>query len=173
MIYGNKTVQYAVYNRKSGTAKFVQDTTTVKRPSLEYLSDTISGAGILGEIEMPSLAQLGPITEEIGLRRTNPNAVDLFAPGLQEVEVRWVTDVLDTSTGKVTVSPCKEIIKGYAKSLEGGSLENNASQEGNLVLEVVYHKFIQDGDAMWEIDKLNNVFNVRGVDYAQDLRNNL
>lgn len=173
MIYGNKTIQYSVYNRTSGTPKFIQDTTTVKRPTLEYLSDTISGAGILGEIEMPTLAQLGPITEEIGVRRTNSNAASLFAPGLQELEVRWVTDVIDTATGKVTVSACKEIIKGYAKSLDGGSLENNTSQETNLVLEVVAHKFIQDGETVWDIDKLNIKFEVMGVDYSQPVRDNL
>ena len=128
---------------------------------------------INGEIDMPTYAQLGSMTYEIGLRRTNPRAVALLSPGTHELETRWVTDTIDTSTGAASVSANKEIVKGFAKSLEGGTLENNASQEANLVLEVAYYKYIQDGETLIEIDKLNNVFLVNGVDYGQAVRDNL
>ena len=95
------------------------------------------------------------------------------SPGTHELETRWVTDTIDTSTGAASVSANKEIVKGFAKSLEGGTLENNASQEANLVLEVAYYKYIQDGETLIEIDKLNNVFLVNGVDYGQAVRDNL
>ncbi len=173
MITSNKTVQYAVYSRDGGSPAYVQDTTTITRPSLEFLTDTLSGAGINGEIDMPTYAQLGSMTYEIGLRRTNPRAVALLSPGTHELETRWVTDTIDTSTGAASVSANKEIVKGFAKSLEGGTLENNASQEANLVLEVAYYKYIQDGETLIEIDKLNNVFLVNGVDYGQAVRDNL
>ena len=87
--------------------------------------------------------------------------------------IRDSTDTIDTSTGAASVSANKEIVKGFAKSLEGGNLENNASQEANLVLEVAYYKYIQDGETLIEIDKLNNVFLVNGVDYGQAVRDNL
>lgn len=173
MIYGNKTVQFAVYNRDSGSPVFVQDTTSVTLPNLEYLTDTISGAGIGGEIDMPTLAQLGSITLEMALRRSNPQATALLAPGSHEVEVRWVTDTVDSTTGAVRAVGAKHICKGFSKSLEGGTLENNASQEANVILEVVYDKYIIDGETVWEIDKLNNVFVVNGTDYAQQIRDTL
>lgn len=170
MIYANKTVQYAVYDRSSGSATFVEDTTSLTRPSLEMLTDTISGAGILGEIDMPTLAQLASMTYEIGLRRENPNAVKLFEQKTQELEVRWVTDMVDSATGNSSISSNKDIVKGRPKSLEGGTIENNAAQDGNLILEVFYLKHIQDGVTLIEIDKLNNVFIVNGTDYAQQIR---
>lgn len=170
MIYANKTVQYAVYDRSSGTAKFVEDTTTLTRPSLENLTDTISGAGILGEIDMPTLAQLASMTYEIGLRRENPSAIKLFEQKTQELEIRWVTDTVDSATGNSAVSASKDIIKGRPKTLEQGTIENNAAQAGNLILEVLYFKHIQDGVTLIEIDKLNNVFIINGTDYAQQIR---
>lgn len=173
MIYGNKTVQFAVYNRDSGAPVFVQDTTSVTLPNLEYLTDTISGAGIVGEIDMPTLAQLGSMTLEMALRRSNPQAIALLSPGSHEVEVRWVTDTVDSSTGAVTAVGAKQIIKGFAKSLEGGNLENNASQEANVILEVVYLKYIINGETVVELDKLNNVLVVNGVDYGKQIRENL
>ena len=170
MITSNKTVQYAVYSRDGGSPAYVQDTTTVTRPSLEFLTDTISGAGINGEIDMPTYAQLGSMTYEIGLRRAGPNAIKLFEQKTQELEVRWVTDTVDSATGNSAVSANKDIVKGRPKTLEGGTIENNAAQDGNLILEVLYLKHIQDGVTMYEIDKLNNVFIVNGTDYAQQIR---
>ena len=41
------------------------------------------------------------------------------------------------------------------------------------MLEVAYYKYIQDGETLIEIDKLNNVFLVNGVDYGQAVRDNL
>ncbi len=173
MIYGNKTIQYAVYDRTSGTAKFVDDTTTVTRPNLEMLTDTLKGAGVMGEIDMPTIAQVGSMTYEIALRRTNPKATELSAPGVHELEIRWVTDVLDSSTGKLKTVSSKDIIKGIPKKLDGGTLENNKAQETNLSLEVIYFKHIQDGAALMEIDKLNNVLKINGTDYTKSIGNGL
>ena len=173
MIYGNKTLQYAVYDRTEGRAQFVQDTTTVTRPSIELLTDTIKGAGILGEIDMPALGQIGSLNYEIGLRRTNPRAVALFAQKTHELEVRWVTDVVDSNNAKIGTSANKDIFKGVSKKMEGGTLENISAQETTLGFEVVYFKHIQDGKTMVEIDKLNNVLIVDGIDYAKEIRDNL
>lgn len=170
MIYGNKTLQYAVYDRTSGRAQFVEDTTTVARPNVELLTDTIKGAGILGEIDLPAFGQIGSMVYEVTLRRTNPRAAALSSPGMHELEVRWVTDVVDSATGKAGTCANKDIIKGIYKKTDGGSLENNTAQETTLGFEVLYFKHIQDGKTVTEIDKLNNVFSVGGVDYLAGIR---
>lgn len=113
---------------------------------------------------------MSAIGYEIGLRRAGPRAIKLFEQKTQELEVRWVTDTVDSATGNSSVSSNKDIVKGRPKTLEGGTIENNAAQDGNLILEVLYLKHIQDGVTMYEIDKLNNVFIVNGTDYAQQIR---
>ena len=155
MIHNNKTIQYAVYNRSSGSPKFVGDTTTLTRPNLELLTDTISGAGILGEIDMPD------------------DAIALLEQKTQEIEVRWASDYVDSTTGNSSIIASKDIIKGRPKSLSGGSIENNTPNESTVVLEVLYIKHIQNGVTKYEIDKLNNVFIVNGVDYGKIIRDNL
>lgn len=170
MIYGNKTLQYAVYDRTAGRAQFVEDTTTVTRPNIELLSDVIKGAGILGEIDMPAFGQISSMVYEVTLRRTNPKAAALSSPGMHELEVRWVTDIIDSSTGKAGTCANKDIVKGIYKKTDGGSLENNTSQETTIGFEILYFKHIQDGKTIAEIDKLNNVFVVNGVDYLSGIR---
>lgn len=173
MIHNNKTVQYAVYNRTSGSSKFVGDTTVLARPNLELLTDTIKGAGILGEVDMPTISQLGSMSYEITLRKQNDDAVALFEQKNQEIEVRWVSDYVDSTTGNSSVIANKDIVKGMPKSLSGGSIENNTQNESTVVLEVLYIKHIQNGVTKYEIDKLNNVFIINGVDYGKIIRDNL
>ena len=173
MIHNNKTVQYAVYNRSSGSPKFVGDTTTLTRPNLELLTDTIKGAGILGEIDMPTIAQLASMTYEITLRKQNNDAIALFEQKNQEIEVRWISDYVDSTTANSSVIANKDIVKGVPKSISGGNIENNTQNESTVVLEVLYIKHIQDGETKYEIDKLNNVFIINGVDYGKQIRDNL
>lgn len=170
MKYGNKTLQYKIYNRTSGTADFITDTTSYKRPDLEIMTDTISGGGIAGEIDMPTLGQLSSMEIEIGFKRANKKAVELFAQKTQELEIRWVTDVLDTAGAIISTCANKDIIKAIPKKLSLGNIETNATNEASVPLEVIYFKHIQDGEALIEIDKLNNVFIVNGVDYADKIR---
>ena len=170
MKMSNKTIQYSIYNRKEGKAKFIADTSSVKRPSIENMTETIKGAGIMGEIDFPTLLQLAAMEYEISFKNASKEAIELFGQETQHLEVRWATDYLDTSTAKVSIRACKDIIRGVPKKLELGTIETNAGNEATLPLEILYFKNIQDGEVLIEIDKLNNVFIINGVDYAKQLR---
>ncbi len=170
MKLGNKTLQYKIYNRTSGKAEFVADTTSYKRPDIEVMTESISGGGIAGEIDMPTLGQLSSMEIEIGFKRANKKAVELFAQKTQDIEVRWVTDVIDTAGAIVSTCANKDIIKAIPKKLSLGNIETNSTNEASVPLEVIYIKHIQDGEALFEIDKLNNIFIVNGVDYAKKIR---
>lgn len=173
MKFGNKTIQYALYDRTEGGRKFVQDTTDVTRPDLEFATDTLKGAGILGEIELAALAQLKSMSHVITLNRSNPRSVALLEPKTHELELCWVTDVLDSTRGKLRASQNKEIFKAIPKKMSGGKVENGSNEGVTLELEDIYYKFIQDGESICEIDKLNNVCIINGVDYAKEIRQGL
>jgi len=170
MKHTNKTIQYSIYDRKNGKSEFIADTTSLKRPSIETLSDTIKGAGIMGEIDLPTLAQIAAMQYEISFKSANKKAIELFGQETQELEVRWVSDVLDTATSKISTCANKDIIKGVPKSIDLGNIETNSNNESTLPLEVLYFKHIQNGEVLIEIDKLNNVFIINGVDYAKAIR---
>lgn len=181
MKHANKTIQYSIYDLggddninvkgASGTsARFVLDTTSIKRPSLESLTETMTGAGIAGEIDVPTLGQFGAMSYEISYKRTNKDAVKLFGQKVQHIETRWATDVLDSATGKINICANKEIVKGIPKKLDLGGVENNTANETTAELEIIYYKFIQNGETLIEIDKLNNVVKLNGVDYTAELR---
>ena len=170
MKHGNKTIQYSIYDRSAGNPDFIGETTSLKRPSLEMLTETMSGAGFAGEIDLPTLGQLSAMEYEISFKNANEKAIKLFGQKAQHLEARWVTDVLDTATGKIGIRANKDIIKCIPKKIDLGSVEGNATNETSVTFEVTYFKHIQDGKALIEIDKLNNVFIINGVDYAKELR---
>lgn len=168
-----KTIQYAIYDRTNGSAKFVEDTASYTRPEISMLSDGISGSGIMGEIDLPTLGQLDSMEMEIALNKTNERAIAMFAPGAHTVEVRWVTNVLNSATGASSVQANKEIIKYLPKSLSLGDIENNETNEATLTGEVLTYQYIVNGKTLIKIDKLNNVFIVNGTDYSAAIRSAL
>lgn len=169
--HGSKTIQYKIYDRtEGGEAVFVTDTTSIKRPDLSMLSETIKGAGLLGEIDLPTITQLAAMSYEITFKRSNKNAVVFFGQKTQHFETRWVTDVLDAENAKIGITANKEIVKAIPKSLGLGNLEINSANETTVAMEVVYYKYIHDGITLIEIDKLNNVFIIDGWDYAEQIR---
>lgn len=166
-----KTIMYSVYDKTSGKAKYIDDTTTYKRPEIETLTDGFTGAGIMGEIDLPTLGQLGAMEGELGFNKTNTKMIDLFTPKAHTLEVRWVTNVLNTATGNISVQSNKEIIKILPKKIDLGEIENNEANESSMTYEILSYQYIIEGKTVIKIDKLNNVFIINGVDYSEKIRN--
>lgn len=165
-----KTIQYSVYDKTSGSSKYVGDTTTYTRPDIEMQTDSFAGAGIMGEIDLPTLGQLGAMEGELAFNKSNEAMITLFTPGTHTIEVRWVTNVINTATGAVEVQGNKEIIKLMPKSLSLGDIESNETNEASMTYEILSYQYLIGGKSMIKIDKLNNVFIVNGVDYSAKIR---
>ena len=168
-----KTIQAAIYDRTDGKATYVDDSATYKRPDIEMITDGFSGLGIMGEIDLPTLAQVGGMEGEIGFTNSSKRSTALFAPGSHIIEARWVTNVLDTSTGKSSVVAHKEICTILPKNLGLGDIEPNEANEPSLTYEIIAYEYICNGESLIKIDKLNNVFMVNGVDYSKQIRDAL
>lgn len=169
-IMGNKTINYNIYDRTNGRPDYVGDTSSFKRPALDLLTDTVKGSGIMGEIDMPSMAQLASMEIEIALKRSNKKAIELYGQKSHSLEVRWATDTYNSATNEMKAEANKEIIRGIPKGMDLGTLEANTSNEVTLKMEVIYYQYICNGESLIEIDKLNNVFKILGVDYAAAIR---
>lgn len=168
MKYQSKTINYAVYNTAAGR-EHIADTTKVQLPAIENMSDTIKGAGIMGEIDLPSMAMPGSMTTAISLRVDSKTAAKLSGRGTQSLEIVWNIDQLDGSSGSVKAVQHKAFVKGVLKKFDPGSVEPGAQMDGSIEIETLYFKRVIDGETIMEIDKLNNVYRVLGVDLAPKL----
>lgn len=160
-----RTVKYSIYDKSVGKAKYLGDTTSITMPNFEFLTEAISGAGINGEIDFPTLGQIGASTLGIALRGLGDSAISLTTPKSQHLEIRWAAYAIDDSTGTTSVVDKKIVFVGVPKKLDSGTLEANKAEESTVELEMLYYKLIIKGKVRIEIDKLNDVFKVDGVDY--------
>lgn len=163
----NKVVEYTVYVRENGKATKIDDTTSVTLPSIEKLTDTIKGSGIIGEIDLPTYGQIGSMETEVATRATNDKWGTLITAN--EIEYRWVTDVVDPSTAKVTVYSHKAFLKVINKKAEEGKLESGSAQDGSASFEVIAYKRIINGNEILNIDKLNRIYAINGVNMFDNI----
>ena len=165
MKVGNKVINYSVY----AATKKVGDTTSVELPEIEFLTDSIKGSGIIGEIDLPSLYQVGSMSLSISTRvSNNPDDLALLMSA-RDIEIRWVTDSIDTSTASADVVGHKAFIKCVPKKLGEGKIEPGSGQDGSYEYEILSYKRVSNGKNILEIDKLNGVFKVNGVDQTKSI----
>lgn len=169
MNIGNKTIAFNLYGKIDDKLKPIREATDVQLPALEAVSDSVKGAGILGEIDWPSMAQPGSMTFVANFRTTGPDVIAISAPIQQEFEVRWVIDKFDSNNIKIGIESHKAFIKCVPKKHDSGKIEPAASMEGSNEYEVFYYRRIVDGKEVLLIDKFNYVYKVNGVDYTSQI----
>ncbi|MFS0838039.1 phage major tail tube protein [Paenibacillus sp. 1P03SA] len=165
----DKVVGYTVY--KNGS-QFL-GVATVELPSLEYLSESVKGAGIAGEVESPTIGQFGPMTCSLTWNTMDPAALELLAPEAHALDFRASQQSYNTATGIYATEGAKITVRAFPKTGTLGSLEVGAAMEGSTEFEVVYLKVSVGGKVMLEVDKFNYIFVVNGKDQLASVRADL
>lgn len=172
MELSNKTVEFRLYaDDGDGKLERIEDVTEVKLPEVEKLSDKIKGAGILGEIDMPTLGLISSMDMEVSTRTANENYGILV--NAQKIEVRWVTDKLDSSNCKVGVNAHKAFISVINKKISEGKIAQGDPEDGSITYEVIAYKRTINGKEILNIDKLNGIFAINGANQLSDIEKNL
>lgn len=155
---------YNSANKQMGVA-------TVTLPSIEGLSDTLTGAGIMGEIELPTLGHIGSMETELEWNTITGDSVSL-APGVSEtLTFRGTMQVVNAQTGGIAAAKVRVIMSTIGKTLDLGSMEIGSATGTTNTLETLYLKIIIDGKDTLEIGKLTNVYKVNGKDLLADYQN--
>lgn len=165
-----KVINYNVYD---DTEKLVAVAGETTLPSFEALTETISGAGILGEYESPTIGHFGSQTLEINFRVLMDPTFRLSENKSRTIVLRAAQQSYDVAEGRHNVRPLKIIIKGLPKGVELGKLAPGGMTDSKNTIEVLYIKIEENGKSLLEFDKLNFVYIVNGKDELADLRSAL
>lgn len=167
----NKTIQYKLKaTDQANTLTLIDDSSDLQLPSIEKLTDTIKGSGIMGEIDLPSYGQIGPMTLTINNRADNAQYAMLSRPGEIKFEIVWAVDVFDSNSIRIGVQQHKVFITGVSKKYDMGKIDVNSGADGSSEFEVYYLRKIVDGKEVLLIDKFNYKYVVNGIDYMSELR---
>jgi P2 family phage contractile tail tube protein len=167
----NKTVQYKLKaTDQAGKLTLIDDSSDLQLPSIEKLTDTIKGSGIMGEIDMPAYGQIGSMTFTINNRADNAQYAILSRPGEIKFEVVWVTDVFDSNNVRIGLQQNKVFMSGVSKKYDMGKVDVNAAADGSSDFEIYYIRKVVDGKEVLLLDKFNYKYVVNGVDFYEQLR---
>lgn len=164
-----RLINYRVYvsgNNQAGVA-------TVDLPSIEAMTDTVSGAGIAGEVDSPVLGHFASMTTTITWRTITEYAMSLAAQKSHEIEFRGSQQVYDAANGTYSSVPIRVAIRAIPKSTGLGSLEVGSTTDSESEFEVTYMKIYVNNVERIEIDKYNFKYVVDGVDYLASVRSDL
>ncbi len=168
----NKTIparlnKYEIYS-VNGARLTMLGVATVTLPSLESLSDTVTGAGVLGEVETPTVGHFGSLEMEIEWNTVTGEALRL-APG-KNAEIYITSAMQVESQAGSKADKVKVFTTVRSKSLDLGSLEMGAKTGTTNTLEVVAIKVLVNGESAIELDKFNDIYRIYGEDMLRDFR---
>ncbi|MBQ4358968.1 MAG: phage major tail tube protein [Proteobacteria bacterium] len=165
----DKLINYTVFvegNRKLGTAD-------ITLPTISYNTDTLSGAGIAGEVDMPTLGHTDSMEVEINWRIVTGDLAVLIEPRGHNLEFRGSNQIYDEGNNEFKTSPVVVSVRALPKEGSLGKLEAMSTADASNTLEVTYLKVEIAGETKIEIDKLNFIHMINGTDYLASVRSDL
>lgn len=150
---------YAIYLSDGGKLTPL-GTATVTLPTIEAMSDTISGTGMLGEAEIPTVGHFGSMELELEWNTVTGLSLTLAPSQQKDIVIRALMQEHDSTGHSFTK------IRVYAtvqpKSIDLGSLEIASATGTTNTLECTSIKINADGDDKLEIDKFAGIYRVDG-----------
>ena len=163
-----KLINYKMYVDGAAAASALVDATL---PSIEFLTETINGAGIAGEIESPTIGHTQAMTTELNVRTILDADFSLIEPKSHQFEFRAAQQSTVQSTGAIEARKLSVVMKTTPLSYDLGTLAVGAPTDGTLTFSVTYLKIEYEEKKVLEIDKVNMIYNVNGKDYLHVVRN--
>lgn len=139
-------------------------------PDVTWLTQTISGAGMAGNVEAVIQGHTDVMTLGLSFRTINEHAIRLSEPRRHNIDLRMPQQVEDTVNGMLKTQNVKHIFVVIPKSDKGGSVAPAAPTDGSGEYAVRYWATYIDGKKVREIDPLNYICIINGIDYLADVR---
>lgn len=164
-----RLISFRVYNDSNDLLGIA----TVDLPEIEAMSDTVSGAGIAGEVESPVLGHYSSMTTTFTWRTIEKAAMKLSVQKAHAVEVRGSQQVYDAANGEYKTVAVRASMRIVPKTVTLGSFEPGSTTDTEQEFEVLYLKMYVDGKDVLEIDKFNYIAKFGDTDILSSVRADL
>jgi P2 family phage contractile tail tube protein len=165
-----QNINFSIYDSESQDLLGVAELTL---PNFEAMTETISGAGLAGEVDMPVLGHFGSMTVEISWRTMTEAASKLSRQMGHHLDMRGSIEQYNERTGEISSMPIKVTVITVPKSLSMGNLNVGTGSDTSNEMECTYIKVWLDGAEVVELDKFNYIYRVHGTDYLESVRRDL
>ncbi len=158
------------FNVYDGRTCLIGISSQIDLPEFSPLTDTLNVAGIAGEIESETIGSFGSMKVEIPFCNISGDFF-AFAASTNPVILRGALEVFDKNTQSKRISNVVITIKGRTMNIKPGALKKGGKGEPSVTKEITYIKIVIDNAVQLELDKLNSIFIMGGVDLYADIRN--
>lgn len=175
MEVAEKLINFRVYNSPDGggAGSVLMGMADIDLPDLESLTETISGAGIAGEIDSPVLGHFKSMSLKIKWRTMSDTVTELAVQKAHNLDCRGSIQEFSGLTGKYKNFPVKVIFKAIPKKMGLGKLEMGKPMDNESEFECIYMKLWISGKEKIEIDKYNYIAKFNSKDYLEGVRKDL
>lgn len=171
---GNKHPERLVNFRVYGESNAYYGIATVELPEIEYMSDTVSGAGISGEIESPVIGHISAMEMTLSWRTIMKEAMALAdSTKAHHLEIRGSEQEYDSATGTYSTIPVKVVVKAAPKTISLGSFEPGATTDTEQTFAVNYLKMTVNNEETLEFDPFGGKATVKGVNALDSVNRDL
>lgn len=159
---------YNVYNNGN---VLVGVSGSVTLPSLNPITEEVSGAGILGSYDTSIVGHYSSMTQDVPFRILDEDIFTIMNPNeLVDLTFRASAQSTVKATGAVDYKGMRIVERGRLKSFTPGKFEQGKQMDASVTLELLYILVEVDGQTKLEYDKLNSVFIVNGKDLLEKVR---
>lgn len=156
-----KINRYNVYNRGNRLLGMGDELTL---PDFEASTETVSGAGILGEIDDPTPGYFTNQEIEIPFRILDKEATDMLdITKAVQLEIRGAEQTTD-SGGDIEFRGVRVVVRGRSNKFTPGKMKAGNPMDTSITLSILYILIELEGEPVLELDKLNEVFKINGKD---------
>lgn len=174
MAKGNNNVPERLINfRVYKDDKDLLGVATIELPEIEAMSDSVSGAGIAGEVESPVLGHYGAMETTITWRTIEKDLAELSSPKAHNITARGSQQVYDAANGSYSTQPVRVSMRVVPKTISLGSFEPGSVTDSEQTFEVLYLKVFVNNKAVIEIDKFNYKAKFGNDDVLKSVRSDL
>lgn len=136
----------------------------VTLPDFEAMTETISGAGILGEYEVTNPGHFNAMEIEIPFRVLYGDIFELIDTTRDvQLTLRGSVQITDAAGVKAFKGE-RVVLVGSAKQLTGGTMAAGKPMESSVTLSLTYIKIEVDGAEKIELNKRTGTFKINGSD---------
>lgn len=132
---------------------------------------TITGAGMPGSYDVPVIGHFDSIKQEVPFRIAYKPMFALANPmKVTTLNIRGAIQVTNKSTGLSDYAGLRYMIRGRTLDTNPGKLVLGQTMGASVVVEATTVIYEIDGKKLIELDKLNSIYMIDGVDYLEKVR---
>ena len=143
---------------------------SVTMPVLSNLVQSISGAGIAGNIEAVIQGHVDTMTMTLNFRTTTPASIRLSEPRRHQIDLRVAQQQEDPVNNSIDAVAEKHVMVVIPKNHNVGNIAPASPSNGSGEYAVRYWATWINGEKVREIDPMNFICFINGVDYLAPVK---